>query len=192
VEPVDVAVKRIDREGAAERVIVGEPEDVLEGRREKERVGLPDEVLETGPLLVGLGEDEELFERAELVVCVFDAVMLRVPVAVDVWVAERRPLTVPRGLLDGVFDAAAVAVKNPVGRIDFVNLELGDGRRVPISERVDVVVFVDVFDWVEVDVGAMPKSTSRRSWLEFHGLVATAPIDAKSSNHRMFLLQLHT
>ena len=81
---MDVAVKRIERDGAADRVMLAEPEDVLEGRWEKDCVGLPDEVLETGPLLVGLGDDEEVFERAELVVCVFDAVMLRVAVAVDV------------------------------------------------------------------------------------------------------------
>jgi hypothetical protein len=96
------------------------------------------------------------------------------------------------GLLDEVFDAAAVAVKNPVGRIDFVCLELGDERRVPASERVDIVVFVDVFDCVEVDVGATRKSRSPRSSLEFHGLVATAPIDASNSNQRMFLLELYT
>jgi len=84
VEDVDVAVKRMLRETAAERLTLAEPEDVLEGRWEKDCVGLPDEVLETGPLLVGLGDEEEVFERPELVVCVFDAVMLRVAVAVDV------------------------------------------------------------------------------------------------------------
>ena len=77
-------MKRIERETGPERDMLAEPEDVFEGRSEKDCVGLPDEVLETGPLLVGLGDDEEVFERAELVVCVFDAVMLRVAVAVDV------------------------------------------------------------------------------------------------------------
>jgi hypothetical protein len=84
VEPVEVAVKRMDRDCGAERDTVAEPEEVLEERWEKDCVGLPDEVLERGPLLVGLGEDEDVLERAELVVCVFEAVMLRVAVAVDV------------------------------------------------------------------------------------------------------------
>jgi hypothetical protein len=84
VDPVEVVVKRIDRDCGAERDTVAEPEEVLEGRWEKENVGLPDEVLEIGPLLVGLGEEEDVLERAELVVCVFEEVILRVAVAVDV------------------------------------------------------------------------------------------------------------
>jgi len=126
-------------------------------------VGLPVEVLDGGPVLLGLGEDEDVLERAELAVCVFEDVMLRVAVAVDVSVFERRPVIVAAAEEEDVFEVAPVAVKNPVGRTDFVDVELGDSRRVPISERVDVVVFVDVLDCVEVDVGTRPVTSRPRS-----------------------------
>ena len=134
-------------------------------------------------------------ERAELVVCVLDEVMLRVPVAVEVWVLESSPVSVARGLAEDVFETADVAVAIQVGLIDFVEVELGEGSRVPTSERVDVVVFVDVLDCVDVDVGMRPPARRERSsyiGLEFQGLVATDPIVASSKSQRMFLLQDYT
>jgi len=163
VDPVDVAVARIVRERGAERESVAEPEDVLEVRCEKDCEELPVEVLEPAPLLLRVGEADDVFDRAEEVVCVFEDVIVRVAVAVDVSVLEGRPVLVAAEVLEDVFEAAAVTVGKLVGRIDFVDVELGDGSQVPASERVDVGVFVDVLDRVEVAVGIWPITSKSRS-----------------------------
>ena len=153
------------------------------------------DVFEEGPERVGLGLEEEVLERAELSVCVFDDVTVRVAVAVEVWVLESSPVTVARALAEDVLEGAPVALAMKVGLIDLVEVELGEGSLVPASERVDVVVFVDVLDCVEVDVGTRPPARRSRSstmGLEFQGLVATEPIAASSKSQRMFLLQDYT
>ena len=183
------------RDTGAERETVAEPEELLEGRCEKDCVGLPVDVLDVGPVRVGLGLEEDVLDLAELALCVFEEVTVRVAVAVDVCVGERRPVTVAAGLAEDVLDVAAVAVAIQVGFIDFVEVELGEGSEVPRSERVEVVVFVDVFDCVDVPVGMTtpPKRIlSSTTGLVFHGLVATAPIVARSNSQRMFLLQQYT
>ena len=158
-------------------------------------MGLPVEVLEEPPVRVGLGLEEEVFDLTELIVCVFDDVTVRVAVAVDVWVFDSRPVAVAAELAEGVFDFAAVAVVSQVGLIDLVDVELGEGSQVPAPERVDVLVFVDVLDCVDVDVGTrapLRRSRSSTMGLVFHGLVATEPIAASSKSQRMFLLQEYT
>jgi len=84
VEPVEVCVVRMVRDAGPERVMLAEPDDVLDGRCEKDWVGLPVGVLEEPPVRVGLGLEEDVLDRAELVVCVFDEVTVRVEVAVEV------------------------------------------------------------------------------------------------------------
>jgi hypothetical protein len=95
------------------------------------------------------------------------------------------------GLLDAVLERMLLNVKAPVDRMDFVDVVLGDGSRVPTAERVDVVVLVEVLDWVDVAVGIRTKSKRFLSVL-VHGEVATAPIDASKSSQRMCLLQPYT
>lgn len=195
MEPVDVGVVRIVRDTGPERVILAEPEDVLEERWEKDCVGLPVEVLEEPPVRVGLGLEEDVLERPELPVCVLEDVTVRVPVAVEVWVLDSSPVSVARGLAEDVFETAELAVAIKVGFIDFVEVELGEGSQVPRSERVEVVVFVDVFDCVDVPVGTTTppnRTLSSTTGLVFHGLVATDPIAARSKSQRMFLLQEYT
>jgi hypothetical protein len=167
----------------------------LEGRWEKDCVGLPVDVLELTILRVGLGLEEDVFDLAGLTLLVFDEVMLRVAVAVEVWVFDNRPVAVTAELAEDVFERAPVAVVSQVGFIDFVEVELGEGSQVPASERVDVVVFVDVLDCVGVELGtrAPPRRIlSSTRGLVFHGLVATEPIVARSKSQRMFLLQDYT
>lgn len=88
--------------------------------------------------------------------------LLRVPGGLDVAVRVVAAVTVGIGLLEEVFDTRLVRVSRLVGRIDFVEVVLGLGSRVPAAERVNVVVFVDVFDCVEVDVGITPRSSRPR------------------------------
>ena len=193
MDAVEVGVKRMDRDCGGERVMVGEPEAVLEERCEKDMLGLPVDVLEVGPERVGVGLEEVVLETAELTVVVLEEVVVRVAVAVEVCVFERRGVRVATGLLEDVLDVAAEAVGSRVGRIVLLPKELILGRRVPASERVDVVVLVDVLDWVAVFVGTRGKSRRFRcSNVVFQGLVATDPIDANKSSQRMFLLQLYT
>ena len=146
MEPVDVPETRIERLFGAERVWLVEPVDVLDERREKDIVGLPLEVFEPAPERVGLGLEEDVLELVEVVVCVLEDVIVRVAVAVEVCVLERRGVTVAAELLEDVFETAPVAVGRGVGRIVLLRKELILGARVPGSERVDVVVLVDVFD----------------------------------------------
>lgn len=146
MEPVEVPETRMERLFGAERVWLLEPVDVLEERREKDIVGLPVEVLEPAPQRVGLGLEEDVLELVEVVVCVLEDVIVRVAVAVEVSVFERRPVIVAAELAEDVFEMAPVAVGRGVGRIVLLTKELILGARVPGSERVDVVVLVDVFD----------------------------------------------
>lgn len=121
-------------------------------------------------------------------VCVLEEVILRVAVAVEVCVLEVRAVLVAAELVEEVLDIAAVAVVIRVGLRVCVTSGLREGSQVPRSERVDVVVFVDVLDWVDVDVGTRPPLRRIRSWrlgLVFHGLVATEPIAASNSSQRM-------
>ena len=135
----------------------------MEGRSEKDCVGLPVDVLEDTPDRVGLGLEEDVFERPELPVSVLDELTVRVAVAVDVWVLDSSAVTVAAELAEDVLEIAPVAVPIQVGLIDFVEVELGEGSRVPASERVDVVVLVDVLDCVDVDVGTRPAARRERS-----------------------------
>lgn len=90
-----------------------------------------------------------------------------------------RLVTVPRGLADELLDLAAVSVSGRVPRTVLLAQLLGEGAFVPASERVEVVVLVEVFDWVEVLVGTTPSS--------LQGDVATSPIDASNSSQRILL-----
>jgi hypothetical protein len=86
---------------------------------------------------------------------------------------------VPRGLADELLDLAAVAVPRDVPRIVLLPQLLGEGAMVPASDRVEVVVFVDVLDWVEVLVGSTPSS--------LQGDAATSRIDASNRSQRILL-----
>ena len=74
-----------------------------------------------------------------------------------------RPVTVAAELAEDVLEMAPVAVVTQVALIDFVEVELGEGSQVPASDRVDVVVLVDVLDCVDVDVGMRPPARRERS-----------------------------
>lgn len=58
---------------------------------------------------------------------------------------------------------------------------LGEGRRVPASDLVDVVVLVDVLDWVEVRVEIRATASSCRDSVEL--------MAAKRSSQRILLVQ---
>jgi hypothetical protein len=121
------------------------------------------DVFEDSRLRVGLGEVEDVLEPVVVAVWVLERRVLRVPAGLEVAVRVVAPVAVGRGLLDAVFETRLLRVSRPVDRIDFVDVVLGLGSHVPGAERVDVVVFVDVFDCVEVDVGTMPRSSSPRA-----------------------------
>jgi hypothetical protein len=76
---------------------------------------------------------------------------------------DNSPVSVAAEVAEEVLDLAPVAVAIEVGLMDFVDVELGEGSRVPASERVDVVVFVDVLDCVDVEVGTRPSPRRIRS-----------------------------
>ena len=129
-------------------------------------------------------------EPTEIAVLVLEVPIVLVTTELDVSVLLGFADRVERLVLEEVLETIAVPVKTTVDFTDFVEVELGDGRTVPISERVGRVVFVEVFDCVEVELVIAPESTSRRSSnVEFQGLVATEPMAANKSNQRISLLE---
>jgi len=95
-------------------------------------------------------------EPTELAVLVLEVPIVRVATELDVSVLLGFADSVERVVLEEVLETIAVPVKTTVGFTDFVEVELGDGSTVPISERVGRVVFVDVFDCVEVELVIAP------------------------------------
>jgi hypothetical protein len=95
-------------------------------------------------------------EPTELAVLVLEVPIVRVATELDVSVLLGFADRVERVVLEEVLETIAVPVKTTVGFTDFVEVELGDGSTVPISERVGRVVFVDVFDCVEVELVIAP------------------------------------
>jgi len=90
-----------------------------------------------------------------------------------------RLVTVLIGLAELLFVLAAVRVSGRLGRFVLLGQLLGEGAIVPRLVRVEVVVLVEVLDWVEVAVGTTPSS--------LQGDVATSPIDASNSSQRILL-----
>ena len=111
------------------------------------------EVFEMGPDRLLVGEDEEVFD------CEVDAVLVFVAVVVLVVVLDPVVVFVPGSVIvacdeeDGDFDDELVLVDVIVTVIVFVEVGVGLGAFVGNEERDNVVVFVDVFDNVDVAVG---------------------------------------
>jgi hypothetical protein len=153
---VDVTVTRIVPDSFDERLIVGLALCVLDGGLDLEKELLPVDVREDLWHAVPVGEEEE----------VFDPVPDAVSVLVDVIVLEEvdEPVVVRDSFDD--FDRSGVPVDVFEDDDDCVVAPLFTGVRVCISDRLGnleatavfvlVVVRVDVFDWVDVDVSAIP------------------------------------
>ena len=134
MDPVDVGVSRTDREGATDRDTVGDAEADLEARWVSDMVGLPVDVFEDSRLRVGLGEAEDVLEPVVVAVWVLERRVLRVLTGLDVAVRVVSAVAVSRGLRDAVFETRLLRVSRLVERIDFVDVVLGLGRRVPALE----------------------------------------------------------
>lgn len=113
---------------------------------------------------------------------VLDGRMVRVARPVEVAVREDLVLPVPVDEAEAVFVEEGVFVSAPVARTDLVEVVLGDTGRVAAVERVCVVVFVEVLDWVLVLVGITPSSRGYSATSEI-GVVPT--IAASNRSQRM-------
>ena len=139
----------------------GDAEDVLEEALVKVPDGLAVGVLDDAPDRLRVGEVDDVFDCDDEAVVVRVAVIVRVAVLVAVIVFVPGRVAVSFGEEDDDFDEEDVLVDVIVTVMVFV--EVGDGviRAVGKDERDKVVVFVDVFDMVGVDVGSTPRASSR-------------------------------
>lgn len=159
-DPVDVLVLRIVFDCLADLEYDGDAEDVLDDALVSVPEGVAVGVLERGPERLRVGEVEEVLD------CDDDAVVVRVAVTVFVAVVVPDVVFVPGRVAVSfgeelpVFDEEAVFVDVIVTVIVFVDVGLGLTRAVGKDDRDKVVVFVDVFDNVDVDVGTTPKANS--------------------------------
>jgi len=159
-EPVDVLVLRIVFVCLADLEYEGDAEDVLEEALVNVPEGLAVGVLDEAPERLRVGEVEDVL------VSDGDAVVVRVAVIVFVAVVVPDVVFVPGRVAVSFgeevpdFDEEDVFVDVIVTVIVFVDVGLGVRRAVGKDERESVVVFVDVFDSVEVDVGTTPKANS--------------------------------
>ena len=98
-----------------------------------------------------------------------------------------REETVAAGLAVIVLLEGADLVGTSVGLTDLVEVVLGVTREVPNDVRVPVVVFVDVFDAVDVYVCIAALSRTKRCVL----FVRTLPSADNSMSHRISTLELY-
>ena len=100
----------------------------------------------------------------------------------EVAVREDRVLAVPVEEAEEVLVEDGDFVCAPVARTDLVEVVLGDTGRVAADEKVLVVVFVEVLDWVLVLVGMTPSSRGYNATSE----IGVAPaIAASNRSQRM-------
>lgn len=159
-EPVDVLVLRIVRDCLADLEYDGDAEDVLEDALVSVPEGVAVEVLDVAPERLSVGEADDVFVTDGEAVVVFVAVIVFVAVLEPVVVFVPLWVSVSFGDEEEDFDEEDVLVD--VFVVVIVLVEVGDGvmRDVGNEERESVVVFVDVFDSVDVDVGIMPMANS--------------------------------
>jgi hypothetical protein len=172
-DPVDVLVLRIVFVCLADLEYEGDAEDVFEDALVSVPEGVAVGVLDRGPERLRVGELDDVFDWEGEPVVVRVAVTVFVAVLVPVVVFVPWRVTVCLGEELPVFDEEAVFVDVIVAVI--VRVDVGDGvtRDVGKDERDKVVVFVDVFDIVDVDVGTMPRANSlgickADSWVAEH------------------------
>ena len=115
-------------------------------------MGDADDVFDCPRDLVGLGELEAVFDCAGERVDVFVAPIVRVLVVDPVCVFVPRLLTVDRGEDDAVLEVLDVFVEVIEDVMVLVVVEDGLTKKVGRADRVRVVVLVDVFESVDVDV----------------------------------------
>ena len=146
---VDVGLTKREFEvrGLRERVAV--PVEEREAFPEEDRVGLADELREALVESVPVGEELVVFELVKLPVAVAVTKRERLERLVADAVFVVKPLIVPT-LAEAVFVGSPVSVSAPVGLTDLVDVVLGVGSMVGKPVFVPVVVFVDVFDAVDV------------------------------------------
>ena len=159
-DPVDVLVLRIVFVCLADLEYEGDAEDVLDDALVSVPEGVAVEVLDKGPDRLRVGEVEDVFDCDDEAVVVFVAVTVFVAVVVPDVVFVPGRVAVSFGEELPVFDEEDVFVDVIVTVIVFVDVGLGVRRAVGKDERESVVVFVDVFDSVDVDVGTTPKANS--------------------------------
>jgi hypothetical protein len=159
---VDVRLTKGEFEvrGLRERVPV--PVEEREALPEEDRVGLADELREALVVWVPVGDELVVFELLMLLVAVHVTKRERVKKLLAEAVLLDKPLTVLT-LAEAVFVGIPVRVKAPVGLTDLVEVVLGVTRDVGKLVFVPVVVFVDVFDAVDVYVWTAAVSRRTRS-----------------------------
>ena len=108
--------------------------------------------------------------------------MVLVARPVEVAVREDLMLAVPVEEAEEVLVEEGDFVSAPVARTDLVEVVLGDTGRVAAAERVCVVVFVEVLDWVLVLVGTTPRS---RGYTAISEIGAAPTIAASRRSQRM-------
>ncbi len=96
---------------------------------------------------------------------------------VDVWVLEGRLVIVQKELVVEVLERAAVLVIWLLDLIDLLGKGVREGAKVPALDLVEVVVLVEVLDWVAVRVGTRASSRLR----------SEATAQASSSSQRILL-----
>jgi hypothetical protein len=155
-EPVLVLVLGSVRDCFTDLEYEGDAEDVLEDALVSVPDGLAVGVLDEGPDRLRVGDVDAVLVSDGDDVVVRVAVIVRVAVLVPVIVFVPGRVAVSFGEEEDDFDEDDVFVDVIVTVM--VLVEVGDGvtRDVGNDERDKVVVFVDVFDKVGVDVGTMP------------------------------------
>jgi hypothetical protein len=132
--------------------------------------------------LVGLGELEVVFDCAEELVGVFVAPIVRVLVVDPVCVFVPALLRVDRGEDDAVLEVLDVFVEVIEDVMVLLVVEEGLTKKVGRADRVRVVVLVDVFESVDVDVCiATPFNKTRVSL----GYVLPIAPNKNSRSHRI-------
>ena len=152
---VPVAVKRIDFVKRGEREILVLPVDVREARTDAVKEPLAEDVFVVAGLRVPVGHVDAVFDEVVVLVVVLDIVVVFVAVVVEDIVLLLKELTVENGLALDVLDTAPVCVKITVDFTLFVDVELGVGKIVGGILRETVVVFVEVFEDVDVREGTI-------------------------------------
>ena len=148
-----------------ERLVVGLADWVLEGGDDLEKEGLLVDVREDLWHAVPVGEEEDVFEpvpEADTVfvdVIVFEEVVE--PVVVRDTLEDADRADVPVDVLEDDDDCVVKAVTRGVR--DCISDRLGNLDATAVF--VAVVVRVDVFDWVDVDVTATPFRSRCRSYV---------------------------
>lgn len=152
---VPVAVTRIDFVKRGEREILALPVDVREPRTDAVKEPLAEDVFVVTGLRVPVGHVDAVFDEVVVLVVVLEAVVVFVAVVVEDIVLLLREVTVENGLALDVLDTAPVCVNITVDFTLFVDVELGVGNTVGGTLRESVVVFVEVFEELDVREGTI-------------------------------------